>query len=114
MAELAARPPFTQQQLLRLYAEKVGTLNKDGTVQTQRTANALGLGPEGTQKVQRWQKGRGVIHWDDAWRIYSALGWIRESRVALMAAQVAAQDSVSAARQARVRRRGLPPGETGT
>lgn len=115
VAEPAALPPpFTQQQLLRLYAAKVGTLNDNGTVQTQRTAKALRLGPEGTQKVQRWQKGSGIIHWDDAWRIYVALGWIRESRVKLEAAQAAAQESRETARQARARRGRSPRGETGT
>ena len=114
MAESVARPPFDQQQLLRLYAEKVGTLKEDGTVRPQLTARALGFGPEGTQKVQRWLNGAGVIHWDDAWLIYRALGWIREDRVTLAAAQAEAEDSVKVARQVRARRRRPPQGETGT
>ena len=82
MAEPAAPqpPPFNQQQLVRLAALKLGTL-KEGKVRPTVTADKLGLGANGTQTVQRWLNGKGVIHWDDAWQIYRTLGWIRDDLV---------------------------------
>lgn len=90
-----AEPPFTQQELLYVIAHRLETLTEDGKVRPQVTATQLGLGPNGTQRIQRLLKGEGTLHWDEAWRLYTALGWINEPAV-LRDVQKARRDAARA------------------
>lgn len=98
-----AEPPFTQQDLLYAAARKLGSLNADGTVRPQVTATRLGLGPNGTQRISRLLKGAATLHWDEAYFLYQALGWINERSVEhdLREAQRAAKAAEASARRAR-------------
>jgi len=96
----SAEPPFTQRDLIYAAARKLGTLNEEGQVRPQVTATQLGLGPNGTQRIRRLIDGDGVLHWDEAYRLYELLGWINQ-RAIEKELQSARRDAANAARRAR-------------
>ena len=95
-----AEPPFTQRDLIYAVARRLGTLNEEGSVRPQVTATELGLGPNGTQRIRRLLDGGGVLHWDEAYRLYQLLGWINQKAVEREIRQ-ARLDAEKAARLAR-------------
>lgn len=80
MAE-PAEPPFSQRDLIYAVARKLDALTAEGKVRPQVTATRLGLGPNGTQRIRRLLDGSGVMHWDEAYAICQALGWINQRAV---------------------------------
>ena len=66
-----------------MVARTLGTIDDRGEVRPQVTASALGLGPNGTQRIARLKKGGAVLHWDEAWIFYRLLGWLSEPGVVL-------------------------------
>lgn len=99
----AADPPFSQRDLIYAVARKLGTLTKEGKVRPQVTARELGLGPNGTQRIRRLLDGPGVLHWDEAYRLYQALGWINQRAVQqeLNQARLHAEAAAAAGKRAR-------------
>lgn len=79
-----AAPPFTQRDLLHLAAERLGTLDDTGEVKISATANAFGYQANGDRRIRRLlgrDKTNATLHWDEAWKILTVLGWINEPAV---------------------------------